>query len=63
MYLEFLARALGKESDKLNKYLEDNYKQNIKIKDARKLGINAFKFVFGSDFKEEDLEIFELIEN
>jgi len=58
IYLKYLAKCVGQESNKINNYLEEHYKQNLSIKDAIKLGLNAFKTIQENKF---DIERFEIV--
>jgi proteasome alpha subunit len=60
MYLKYLARAVGSNSDDLNKYLEENYKENLTNDKAIELGIKAFEEVFKNDFNKDRLDIVSL---
>ncbi len=57
MYMKFLARSVGVHSQKINEYLEERYKQNITLKDAIKLGLDAFKSALVDDFDKNRFDI------
>lgn len=58
MYFNFLAKSVGTQSNKLDAFLEENYKENLSTKDAIKLGLKAFKQVQDKHF---DIERFEVV--
>ncbi len=57
IYMKFLARAIGKNSDKFNEYLEKEYKEGLNLKDAIKLGLKGFKTILEEDY---DIERFDV---
>ena len=58
MYFNYLAKSVGTNSNKLDAFLEENYKENMSHKDAIKLGLKAFKQVQDKNF---DIERFEVV--
>ncbi|MBR9678027.1 MAG: archaeal proteasome endopeptidase complex subunit alpha [Nanoarchaeota archaeon] len=57
VYFEYLATAIGEGSDIVIKYLEKEYKKEMKMQDAIKLGVGALKKVLGNKFQKERLEV------
>lgn len=57
MYIKFLARSVGSQSQGINEILEKEYKEGCSTNDALKLGIKAFKEVLKEDF---DIERFDI---
>lgn len=51
IYFQYVAKAVGLESADVNKLLEKNYRENIKIDDGLKLGVSVLKKAFGKQFK------------
>ena len=50
MYMKFLARSVGSNSQRANEYLEEHFKENLTIEKGVELGIKAFKHALESDF-------------
>jgi len=57
IFLKFLARAVGTQSNKINDELEESYKESMSNKDAIKLGLSIFKKIQADKF---DIERFEV---
>lgn len=55
-YFKYRAKAIGSKSAEINKILEKQYKNDIKVEDAIKLAKQAFKKVLGKEFSEDRLE-------
>ncbi len=51
IYFQYKAKAVGMDSVDANKYLEKNYKENMKMEDCIKLGIQTLKKILGKEFK------------
>jgi proteasome alpha subunit len=49
LLLECLARASGQNQDKINKYFETHYKNDMTEKEAVKLAVNGIKLIFSKD--------------
>jgi proteasome alpha subunit len=49
-YFEYNAMAIGENDDKLKDVLRKEYKKDLKIKEAIKLALKAFKEVLGENF-------------
>ena len=49
-YFEYNAVAIGKNDDKIKEMLRKEYKKDIKVEDAIKLGLKIFKKILGEDF-------------
>jgi len=60
IYLQFLARGIGRNSTKINEILEEKYTNNMSNKDAIKLSLNIFKEILGEDFSIERFDIVTL---
>ena len=60
MYIKFIARAVGKESKKLNEILEKEFKEDFTLKESINFGVNTFKKCFTENFKIERLDIVTL---
>jgi len=60
IYMRFLARSIGNLGDKINKELEDKYKENMSNKDAIKFGLYLFKTVLGDEFNKERFDIMSI---
>jgi proteasome alpha subunit len=58
MYFNYLAKSVGTNSNKIDTFLEENYKENMSNKDAIKLGLKAYKQVQDKNF---DIERFEVV--
>jgi proteasome alpha subunit len=57
IYFEYLATSMGEGSQVVNKYLDDNYKENMTIDQGVKLALNALKEVLGTKFSKERIDI------
>jgi len=57
IYFEYLATSMGEGSLIVNKYLDDNYKENMTIDQGVKLALNALKEVLGTKFSKERIDI------
>lgn len=56
-FFEYKAVAIGENSQIVNKFLEQNYKEGVSINDNIQLGIKALKKIQGQNFDENNLEI------
>ncbi len=56
IYVQYLARAIGKDSDKMNKILEKEFKVNDLGKTI-KLGVKIFKETIGEEFNLSCLDV------
>jgi proteasome alpha subunit len=56
-YFQYKANAIGENDEKLKKFLEQKYKEEMTNKEVLKLGLAIFKEVQGSDF---DIERFDV---
>ena len=50
-YFEYNAIAIGENDDKIKEELRKNYRKNMKIKEAIKLGLNIFNKILGDKFE------------
>jgi len=57
IYFEYMATSMGENSTIVNKYLDDNYKENMTIEQGVKLALNALKEVLGNKFNKERIDI------
>ena len=62
VYVQYKAKAIGKNSNKINEFLEENY-QVSKLNDAINLGLSALKEVFQENFDNISLDIAYLERN
>ncbi len=60
MYLRYLARAVGINSDKLNNDLDEQYKVNLSNKDAIKIGMKIFKDNFEKEFDIASFDVMSI---
>jgi len=60
IYLQFLARAIGRNSAKMNEILEEKYTSNLNNQDAVKLGLKIFKEILNEEFLIERFDIVSL---
>ncbi len=56
LLLECYARAAGQGQDKVNKFFESKYKENLSEDDAIKLAVNGLKISQSKDVKSADAE-------
>lgn len=56
-FLEYKAICEGRDSIKINKFLEDNYKDNLTQDKALTLGIKSLQNITGKKFNEKYIEI------
>ena len=57
IYFEYKAVGIGEGAQIANKFLEDNYKENITIEQGIKLGISTLKKTLGARFSKDRIEI------
>jgi proteasome alpha subunit len=57
IFLRYRAISVGRNSNKINEFLEENYKNDLTYEKALKLGIDCFENLTLKSFKKEDLEI------
>lgn len=57
IYFEYLATSMGEGSEIVNKYLDQNYKDNMTIDQGVKLALNGLKEFLGNKFKKERIDI------
>lgn len=57
MYMKFLARSVGSHAQKVNEYLEKEYKDNLTIEKGVELAVKAFKQALESDFDVNRFDI------
>ncbi len=57
IFFEYRATAIGKNSEMINKILEKEYKENIKIEEGIKLCMSALKKVLGSKFDPAKIDV------
>lgn len=57
IYFEYLATSMGEGSTVVNKFLDDNYKENMAIDQGVRLALNALKEVLGSKFSKDRIDI------
>jgi len=57
IFFEYRATAIGKNSDVINKMLENKYKDNMKINEGLNLAISALKKVLGKKFEMERIDV------
>jgi proteasome alpha subunit len=57
IYFEYLATSMGEGSAIVNKYLDENYKENMTTEQGVKLALNALKEVLGNKFSKERIDI------
>ncbi len=55
-YFEYFASAIGENDDKLKELLRKDYKKEMKIEEALKLGLSIFKEIKGKNFNVESFD-------
>jgi len=57
IFFEYKATSVGEGSEIVNKYLEENYKEDMSLEQSIKLAINAIKEFLKNHFNKERLDI------
>ncbi|MCD6547606.1 MAG: archaeal proteasome endopeptidase complex subunit alpha [Nanoarchaeota archaeon] len=57
IFFEYKAVGVGENSSAANKFLEDNYKENITKEQGIKLGLAALKKALGTKFNKERIDV------
>lgn len=57
IFFAYKATAIGEAETELKEMLEKNYKDNITINEAIKLGVSALKKILGKDYDPEKIDI------
>ena len=56
IYFQYKATAVGEAEVQLNEILEKEYADDITLENAMKLGVSAFKKIFGKEFDIERID-------
>lgn len=56
-FFEYKATAIGENDEKIKEILRKEYKEDLSIEDAIKLGLNIFKDIKGKAFVAEDFDV------
>jgi proteasome alpha subunit len=57
IYFEYQATSMGEGSSVANKFLDENYKENLSMDQGIKLALSAIKAVLGSKFSKDRIDI------
>jgi len=55
-YFEYFASVIGENDEKIKELLRKQYKHNLKIEEALKLGLNIFKEIKGKNFNIDNFD-------